>query len=210
MGKENPVFFDEGIYRFVILHHTGTPPGGRGDHWDWMFDWPSKRFGGAIALLAGGAGAAGGTGDGSGPLVTFSSVRSPAEWDSGSEFESLPVHRRRYLDYEGPISGNRGNVQRVASGWIRWLRMSTYELAWSVESVEFRAQPFRDWTGASYCLKRECHAVGCDADAGGLATRPPLLPAWLASDSPAVDAASASTSIGIPRWILRRLPGEVP
>jgi hypothetical protein len=29
---------------------------------------------------------------------------------------SLPDHRRIYLDYEGPISGDRGNVRRIASG----------------------------------------------------------------------------------------------
>ena len=28
----------------------------------------------------------------------------------------LPRHRLAYLDYEGPISGDRGNVKRVAAG----------------------------------------------------------------------------------------------
>ena len=32
--------------------------------------------------------------------------------------ERLPDHRHRYLDYEGPISSDRGSVQRVASGEI--------------------------------------------------------------------------------------------
>ncbi len=30
--------------------------------------------------------------------------------------ESLPDHRRAYLDYEGPVSGGRGSVKRVAAG----------------------------------------------------------------------------------------------
>lgn len=30
--------------------------------------------------------------------------------------ELLPDHRRRYLDYEGPVSGNRGHVRTVAQG----------------------------------------------------------------------------------------------
>ena len=30
--------------------------------------------------------------------------------------ERLPDHRRRYLDYEGPISGNRGSVIRWDAG----------------------------------------------------------------------------------------------
>ncbi len=30
--------------------------------------------------------------------------------------EPLPPHRLLYLDYEGPVTGNRGNVRRVVSG----------------------------------------------------------------------------------------------
>lgn len=30
--------------------------------------------------------------------------------------ERLPDHRKMYLDYEGPVSGNRGQVQRVDRG----------------------------------------------------------------------------------------------
>ena len=30
--------------------------------------------------------------------------------------EHLPDHRLMYLDYEGPVSGNRGTVTRVAGG----------------------------------------------------------------------------------------------
>jgi hypothetical protein len=34
----------------------------------------------------------------------------------GEVFERLPDHRRDYLDYEGPVSGNRGTVRRVEAG----------------------------------------------------------------------------------------------
>jgi hypothetical protein len=30
--------------------------------------------------------------------------------------EALPDHRRMYLDYEGPVSGDRGSVRRVLAG----------------------------------------------------------------------------------------------
>lgn len=30
--------------------------------------------------------------------------------------EALPDHRRRYLDYEGPVSGGRGHVRRIDAG----------------------------------------------------------------------------------------------
>lgn len=34
---------------------------------------------------------------------------------------SLPRHRLLYLDYEGPVSHQRGHVQRVDAGLLRWL-----------------------------------------------------------------------------------------
>jgi hypothetical protein len=33
--------------------------------------------------------------------------------------ERLPDHRPLYLDYEGPVSGNRGSVRREAAGTVR-------------------------------------------------------------------------------------------
>lgn len=33
----------------------------------------------------------------------------------------IPDHRLNYLDYEGPVSGNRGHVQRVDGGELEWL-----------------------------------------------------------------------------------------
>lgn len=36
--------------------------------------------------------------------------------ESSMKADRLPPHRRRYLDYEGPISGGRGSVRRVSSG----------------------------------------------------------------------------------------------
>ncbi|MEM8758469.1 MAG: hypothetical protein AAGF47_11895 [Planctomycetota bacterium] len=52
-----------------------------------------------------------------GPLMTFRCHRRPdvpqaAPWLA----ERLPPHRRVYLTYEGPVSGDRGRVSRVASG----------------------------------------------------------------------------------------------
>lgn len=35
--------------------------------------------------------------------------------------EPLPDHRPIYLDYEGPLSRNRGSVQRVESGTFDWI-----------------------------------------------------------------------------------------
>lgn len=45
--------------------------------------------------------------------------------------EALPDHRRKYLDYEGPVSGNRGEVKQWDAG--------TFELIAS-NAVETRAR----------------------------------------------------------------------
>ncbi|MFT3785986.1 MAG: hypothetical protein QM770_07450 [Tepidisphaeraceae bacterium] len=39
-------------------------------------------------------------------------------WPDPNEIEALPRHRRLYLDYEGPISNNRGEVRRVEQGTV--------------------------------------------------------------------------------------------
>jgi len=36
----------------------------------------------------------------------------------------LPNHRSLYLDYEGPVSENRGNVTKLATGTLQWLELS--------------------------------------------------------------------------------------
>ncbi len=43
--------------------------------------------------------------------------------------EALPDHRRLYLDYEGPISGNRGKVARWDSGEFSELSRTPTQIA---------------------------------------------------------------------------------
>ena len=38
--------------------------------------------------------------------------------------EAIPDHRLAYLDYEGPVSRERGSVQRWDSGRVEWLEQS--------------------------------------------------------------------------------------
>lgn len=79
--------------RFVILAHQVPAGDKRGDHWDVMFQSPVG-------------------------LLTWA---SPPFRDDQVPWEvlALPLHREIYLDYEGPISGNRGCVQRVDRGQFR-------------------------------------------------------------------------------------------
>jgi DNA polymerase Ligase (LigD) len=51
----------------------------------------------------------------------------------------LPDHRLIYLDFEGPVSGDRGSVALVAAGRLQWLEM---------ESDGLIARTYSDlWTG---------------------------------------------------------------
>ncbi|MGA2501099.1 MAG: hypothetical protein ABSH20_25460, partial [Tepidisphaeraceae bacterium] len=73
--------------RYVILRHEGIER----PHFDLMFE----------------------TAPGS-QLATWRSDVWPIE--SSTHVERLADHRAAYLSYEGPVSGNRGQVRRVASG----------------------------------------------------------------------------------------------
>jgi hypothetical protein len=74
--------------RYVVLHHAGFGV----THFDLMIE----------------------TEPGAERLLTW---RTPV-WPLvvGTKLTPLGEHRREYLDYEGPISGGRGIVQRIASG----------------------------------------------------------------------------------------------
>jgi hypothetical protein len=76
--------------RYVILRHEMPPSSGRGTHFDLM-------------LEAGGV------------LRTWSLPELPVPGQL-IQAEALPDHRLAYLDYEGPVSDNRGSVRRVDEG----------------------------------------------------------------------------------------------
>lgn len=52
-----------------------------------------------------------------GVLWTWRLVRWP-RLGQGLAAERLPDHRVDYLDYEGPVSQNRGNVRRLLGGTV--------------------------------------------------------------------------------------------
>lgn len=80
--------------RFVVLRHDPGPASRRSDepHFDWMFD-------GGESLRT---------------WATCPIDRFDLEFDV--QCDGLPDHRRDYLDYEGPVSDQRGNVTRVMTG----------------------------------------------------------------------------------------------
>ncbi len=90
-----------GCFRFVVLEHQLPTESERPSHWDLLLEQPSAW---------------------GGMLLTFEVFNPPVEWGPPTAVLKLPDHRSLYLDYEGPISGNRGSVIRVLEGHIQWLK----------------------------------------------------------------------------------------
>ena len=76
--------------RFVLLHHELPEGGQRASHWDLMLEQD-------------------------GVLRTWA-VERPLPADIEIACRALGDHRLAYLDYEGPVSGNRGQVTRTDGG----------------------------------------------------------------------------------------------
>src|SRR5579862_8975370 len=47
-------------------------------------------------------------------------LRAPDAAETPIPAEILPDHRLMYLDYEGPVRGNRGSVKRWDAGELEW------------------------------------------------------------------------------------------
>ena len=80
---------------FVVLQHKMPQDVGRNDHWDLMLK------SGSI-------------------LETWALDELPAQ-EMICVGLRLADHDQKYLNYEGPISSNRGSVKRVLSGQYRWV-----------------------------------------------------------------------------------------
>lgn len=99
--RPRPGNLTETQLRYVVLKHRLPTPRSaaesdsldqRGDHFDWMFETEAG-------------------------LLTWATERMPAiDRETLIDALSLPLHRHAYLDYEGPISRDRGTVSRVESG----------------------------------------------------------------------------------------------
>lgn len=89
--------------RFVLLYHETPADFGRPAHYDLMLE------------------------DG-GQLRTWELAAVP-EYNIPQVCRELAPHRLAYLDYEGPVSNDRGHVRRVDMGEVEWLESRKGALA---------------------------------------------------------------------------------
>jgi hypothetical protein len=111
--------------QFVILRHTLPAGSPRPSHFDLMLE-------------------------DEGQLLTWALAELPNEISQLAE--ELPLHRIDYLTYEGPVSNNRGEVQRAAGGTFDWLQRDIDHLAIRVRSsqligeIRLRRTQGQQWT----------------------------------------------------------------
>jgi len=99
------------MLRFVILNHDHPHL-----HWDLLLEQFGKET-----------------------LRTWRLEQPPAP-GAVIQAEALPDHRRMYLDYEGPISGNRGEVQRWDSGEYEVLLQTATEIVMRFEGTRIQGE----------------------------------------------------------------------
>ena len=99
--------------RFVLLRHECPPELAVASHWDLMLE------------------------DGGG-LLTWRLEELPSSVGPSVAAMRLADHRLSYLDYEGPVSGDRGDVARVDGGEFLWLAREAGRLKAALEGERFR------------------------------------------------------------------------
>lgn len=134
--------------RFVLLYHECPPGYDRPPHWDLMLDAGSSLRTWALLQLPRGWEAV------QSHTISMFPACAPVSAESSVDAEPLCDHRRDYLEYEGPISGDRGRVTRVDAGSFETLSESRQY--WQIElcgerlrgpvTLAVRKANANDWT----------------------------------------------------------------
>ena len=99
--------------RFVLLYHDCPPHLDKPSHWDFMLEDEDV-------------------------LLTWALAQHPTALEAeGSPIVAaqLADHRLAYLDYEGPVSGNRGHVTRVDAGTFTWIERTPVRLRFQLAGI---------------------------------------------------------------------------
>jgi hypothetical protein len=109
--------------RYVILRHQGSSTYKPGVHWDLLLEHGNVLRSWALSEI---------------PTVGIS-----------IDAESLPDHRLLYLDFEGPLSGDRGTVTAWDRGEYRLLHEAAdeFQIHLAGEKLRGRVNLFRAATG---------------------------------------------------------------
>jgi hypothetical protein len=75
-----------------------------------------------------------------GPVLRTWRLAEPPEMGRQAEATASFDHRLVYLDYEGPVSGNRGRVQRWDAGTFIWEEDSPERITIRLESNRLRGR----------------------------------------------------------------------
>lgn len=125
----------------VLLQHT-LPDGSR--HYDWLIEPVGAGPGSAVARLA----------EMSDPddkcLITFR-VLDRLDHPKTTAFaaDPLPLHRRKYLDFQGDIEG-KGSVKRIASGMVRKVEVMGHEEDGVMNALSVRGKFTAGGAGLEY------------------------------------------------------------
>ena len=101
----------------VLLHSTDGSSHDRPTHWDFMIELTGADSQSALRTWA---------------------LESEPQAGVLIQATELPPHRLEFLDYEGPVSGDRGSVKRVDRGHYRILEDSQRELRLQLAGVTIR------------------------------------------------------------------------
>jgi hypothetical protein len=120
------------VLRFALLRHTLPEGSERLSHWDLLLERDGVALTWALEVL-------------------------PAPWQPGAKDDCvvarrLADHRLLYLDFEGPLSNDRGHVARLAWGGCQWLCHSRERMevqltcaAWTVHSLLIPTDNGDEW-----------------------------------------------------------------
>jgi hypothetical protein len=100
--------------RYVILLHQMPPGSPRATHWDLMLE--------------------------DGPVLLTWAIASELEAGIVLPGQALADHRPAYLTYEGPVSGDRGQVSRWEEGQFQWLQREERAMRIQVAGQRFRGE----------------------------------------------------------------------
>lgn len=100
--------------RFTVLYHVLPATADRPAHWDFLVE-----VGNALATWA---------------------IEQPPDQPGAQPAHKLPDHRPLYLDYEGPVSGGRGDVSQWDTGTCEIEQRSVEQLVYRLQGTMLRGR----------------------------------------------------------------------